>query len=56
MFLNEACNKVHADESLFDAFPIQMAQKKEMLYHHYFPTFVWNVALGRCKKTKFVWN
>jgi hypothetical protein len=34
--------------------PIQSGLSMEMLYPHFFSTFLWNMPLGWCKKTW--WN
>jgi hypothetical protein len=54
MCLNKKYNKLHVGKYLSDNFPIQNGLNKEMVYHHYFSTLLYNKPLGVSRKTR--WN
>jgi hypothetical protein len=52
MCLSETYSKVRIGKHLSESFPIQNGLKKEMFYHYCFPSLLWNMPLGRCRKTR----
>jgi hypothetical protein len=52
MCLNKTYSKVRISRYLSDMFPIQNDLKKEMIYRHCFSTLLYNVPLGRSRKTR----
>jgi hypothetical protein len=59
MCLNEANSEVHIGKHLYDTFPVQYGLKQEMLHHHCFSTLLYNMPLGRSKKsggTEIKWD
>jgi hypothetical protein len=43
MCLNETYSRVRIGKNLFESLPLRMALNKEMLYHHFFSTLLWNM-------------
>jgi hypothetical protein len=52
MCLNETYSRVHTGKSLSGKFTVQNGVEKEMLYHHYFSTFLWNMPSGGSKRNR----
>jgi hypothetical protein len=52
MCLDETYNTVHIGKYQSDKVPIQNGLNREMLYHHCFSTLLWNMPLGRSKRTR----
>jgi hypothetical protein len=52
MCLNKTYSTVRIGKYVSDAFPIQSGIKQEMLYRHCFSAFLWNMPLGRSRKTR----